>query len=133
MRTIALLVLLLAALPGCAAMMESTGRTCRPIIVVAVENPYDLQIEAWDSKTQGAYPGVAITVLDTKGQFGSRSVTDFTGWTGLLATPANAQVVQIIIEWYDRDGFSHSYQRGVWLQHQVVTRERVWVDSTPPR
>lgn len=126
-----LLILVLSIAPttlrgyGCA----TTGSIPKPTVVIEVKNPYDLEIEAWDVRTNGAFTGAKITILET----GSWAITAEDGRTPSLRTPANAQWIQVIVEWNDRCGFTHSYQRGIFLQHQVLTKERVWVDSTPFR
>ncbi len=123
-----LLVLLALFATGCGSWREFCSSS--PIVVIIEErSSHDLRIQAWDARGNGAFTGAVVTVLATD----SRSVTGHDGWTGLLRTPANAQWVSIVVEWYDRDGYAHSYSRGINLSHQVVTEERVWVDSTPPR
>ncbi len=89
----------------------------------------DLRVRAWDRRVDGAAEGVRIVVIET----GDGDVTGDDGWTRRLDTPANAQWIQIVVDWRDRAGFGHSYQTGVRMSHQIVTETTVYVDTTPPR
>lgn len=123
-RSILLLVLLVSVLS-----LTGTGCKMGDVVSVTIRDAYDLRIQVWDNRVGGAFEGAFVTVLETGD--GSHSGAD--GWTDYLKTPANAQWIQVVVEWYDRGGFAHSYQTGISLQHQTVTTARVHVDTTPPR
>lgn len=106
-----------------------TATGCREIVAVEIRNAYDLQVEAWDNRVNGAYEGAKITVIETN----DVGYTGPDGWTPTLKTPRNAQSVRLVVQWFDRHGYPHSYSTSAWLQHQVVTKVRVWVDTTPPQ
>ncbi len=109
-----------------AAAFSMTG-CLDDVVSVNIRDAYDLQVQAWDNRINGAFQGALITVIET----GDASHTGSDGWTDYLQTPANAQVVRLVVQWYDRHGYTHSYETEAWLQHQTVTRTRVNVDSTP--
>lgn len=119
---------LLASLVLCAALAFSAGCSgVDKLIVVEVRNPYDLQVEVFDSYTRGAHPNAFVYVVPT----GDGSHTGADGWTDVLSTPANAQVVTVQVSYYRLDGAPETDEFRLNLDHATVTKRRVHIDTRP--
>lgn len=129
---IALSVVLSAVILGGCATTGNVGRYGPPVIVVQVEDQFDLRVQVWDRHLNGPFTGAKVTVIQT----GDWSMTNASGWTTSLATPQNADNARIFIEWpvrscYGCDYVWRSYERTVRFRHGV-TEVRLDVDTKPP-
>ena len=97
------------------------------IVAISIENPYDLRVQVWDVYVNGPYVNAFVEVPLTRD--GDHTGPD--GWTETLKTPANAQVVRVMVSWYGVDGYPHSKMENVGLQHQVVTKRTITIDARP--